>query len=333
MTLFGPDLSRYQQGIDVAQIAAEGHTFVIGKVTQGGTYQDPTWPAVRDTARSCGLLLAGYHFITTDPTDQQAANCLAALGDPSVPLALDWETGSGTWPNFLATLTAFRAAGLHVALAYCPRWYWQAQGSPDMSGCGLPLWSSRYAAGAATGTPTQLYTSITPTQWKGYGGLQVALVQFTDRATIAGRPVDCSAFEGTRDQLAALLGGTQPAIPPITSQEVDPVTAIPITVRPDGTFRGTLVTESGGPSQVVAQAWLDMGSTWGGSSMRATALGNNGNVLAVWPPTPGLGTIPNNATVMGVVLPPGTCMVTVEGKVADPNAGTIPAASVVSKTR
>jgi len=124
-----------------------------------------------------------------------------------------------------------------------------------------------------------------------------------------------------------------PAPAPSAPREVDPVTAVPITVRPDGTFRGTLVTESGGNSQVVAQAWLDMGSTWGGCGMRATALGNNGNVLAVWPPTPGLGTIPNNATVMGVVLPPGTCMVTVEGKVADPNAGTIPAASVVSKTR
>lgn len=114
------------------------------------------------------------------------------------------------------------------------------------------------------------------------------------------------------------------------------MTAVPIVMRADGTFRGTLCAESGGGSQVVAQAWLDLGCTWGSAQFRATALGANAAVLATWPektPPGTLARIPNNGTVPGIVLPPGTQMVTVEGKVDDPNAGTIPAATVMSKAR
>lgn len=124
-----------------------------------------------------------------------------------------------------------------------------------------------------------------------------------------------------------------PSAVPSLSREVDPMAPIPILVKPDGTFRATTCAESGGGSQVVAQAWLDLGTTWGGASFRATVLGNTGQVLATWPTTPGLGHVANNGTVTGIALPAGTCMVTVEGKVDDPNAGTIPAASVVSKAR
>ena len=112
--------------------------------------------------------------------------------------------------------------------------------------------------------------------------------------------------------------------------------SIPIDVQPDGSFRATVCAESGGPSQVVAQAWIDLGSTWGGSSFRVTCLAPTGAVLAVWPansPAGQLGRVPNNTSVPGIALPPGTTLVTVEGKVDDPHAGTVPAASVASKPR
>ncbi|WP_435694002.1 hypothetical protein, partial [Streptosporangium nondiastaticum] len=66
--------------------------------------------------------------------------------------------------------------------------------------------------------------------------------------------------------------GSTPA--PVSSRHrlEDPVAPIPISVQPDGTFRATLMCESGGGSQVVAQAWLDIGSTWGASGFRVTAL-------------------------------------------------------------
>ena len=206
MTLFGPDLSHFQAGIDLARVKAEGCSFVIAKVSEGTTGRDPQWPVHRDRARQVGLELVGYHMIDGSPAGLQAANCKAVLGDPSIPLALDWEAlgGSGDWRNFMAVLTAFRAIGLSVRLAYCPRWYWAQQGGPDMTAAGIPLWSSRYVSSSST-APTSMYPAVTPTLWAGYGGLPVALLQFTDRAAIAGRQVDCSAFQGTAQQLHTLL--------------------------------------------------------------------------------------------------------------------------------
>ncbi len=206
MVIFGPDLSHWQSDVDLATVAAEGCRFVICKVSQGTNSRDPAWPGFRDDARKAGLILAGFHMITGESAAAQAVNCKAALGDTTIPLALDWEQsgGSGDWSNFLAVLEAFRAAGLQVRLAYCPRWFWQQQGSPDMRAAGLPLWASRYVSSAAA-APAVMYPAVRDEQWTGYGGLQVALLQFTDRAYIAGKAIDCSAYRGTEQQLRDLL--------------------------------------------------------------------------------------------------------------------------------
>lgn len=309
--IFGPDLSHYQQGEDLAQVAAEGCAFVIGKVSQGASSRDPAWPTWRDCAPQHGLLLIGYHMITGDPPAAQAANCKAALGDPSIPLALDWEAsgGSGTFANFLAVLAAFRAAGLNVRLAYCPRWYWEQQGSPDMSKAGLPLWSSRYVT--ATGTPAAVYQAVTAAQWAGYGGLSVGLVQFSDRATIAGRAVDCSAFNGTRAQLAALLGGTAP-----TTDQEEPMAPVPINIRSDGTFAETVMVEAGASSAVVAKAWITYGSTFGTSHFKISALDGAGHVMG----TQLENDVANNRRGPVMAVPDGAVMATIEGRLIDKGA-------------
>lgn len=216
MTVFGPDLSNYQADIDLGAVASAGCDFVIGKITEGASYRNPAWPKHRDAARAHGLLIAGYHFLSNDPPAQQAANCKAWIGDTGIPVALDWENGGGNWSNFLGVLAAFRDAGLHVILAYAPRWYWQAQGSPDISAAGIPLWSSRYPT-TAPGAISRLYAAVTDTHWAGYGGADVALLQFADSAQIGGHIVDCSAFRGTRDQLAALFNAAPAPGPAATS--------------------------------------------------------------------------------------------------------------------
>lgn len=202
--LFGPDLSHYQAGIDIARIASDGSSFIIGKISQGTGYRDLNWPTVRDHGRVAGLVVIGYHYITGDPPAAQAALCASYIGDKAIPVALDWESGGGNFAHLVSVLAAFRAAGLNVRLLYTGAWYWAQVGSPDMRSLGLPLWSSHYPS-AAGGSPTALYQNVGPAHWAGYGGLSTALLQFTDRATIAGRAVDCSAFAGTRDELIALL--------------------------------------------------------------------------------------------------------------------------------
>jgi hypothetical protein len=77
-----------------------------------------------------------------------------------------------------------------------------------MAGIGIPLWSSHYPT-TTPGEAHHQYAAVTDEDWAGYGGGQIALLQFSDSATgVAGHTVDCSAFRGRRDQLAALFGGT-----------------------------------------------------------------------------------------------------------------------------
>jgi len=210
MVLFGPDVSHYQSGIDLKRAAAEGHSFVIGKVSEGSSFKDPQWPKTRDQGKAAGLIVIGYHYLTTDSATAQAANCAAAIGDKSTPIALDWEDRGGNYANVLAVLKAFRAAGLNVRLLYTGSWYWQPQGSPNLTGTGLALWKSRYPT-TNPGAPAALYAKVPANYWDGLGSLPTSLLQFTDHASVAGISSDCSAFRGTRDQLAALLGIGSPA--------------------------------------------------------------------------------------------------------------------------
>lgn len=207
MTIFGPDLSHYQQGIDLARVASEGHQFVIGKISEGVGYRDQSWPTTRDNARKAGLILIGYHYVTTDNAAAQAASCATHIGDKTIPVALDWEANGGNFANLAAVADAFRKAGLNLRLVYTGAWYWQQVGSPDMRSLGLPLWKSRYPT-TNPGKAADLYAKVPANYWSPVGGLETKLLQFTDHASVAGMSVDCSAFQGTRDDLAALLGGT-----------------------------------------------------------------------------------------------------------------------------
>jgi hypothetical protein len=207
--LFGIDAANYQAGIDMPRVAREGFDFAFCKVAQGRSYRSPSWPAMRDGARAAGLILAGYHYVDTSAAAAQAANCLAHLSDASIPVALDIEANSGGIDQWRACYDAFRAAGMRIALSYIPRWYWQQMGSPSLAGL-PPLWSSRYPS-SATATASQLYQNVTDKQWTGYGGLDVAVLQFASTAIVAGRqPIDVNAFLGTRDELASLLSGEAP---------------------------------------------------------------------------------------------------------------------------
>jgi hypothetical protein len=316
VTIFGPDLSHYQDGVDLARVAAEGHVFVIGKVSQGSGSRDPLWPRWRDGAREHGLLLAGYHYIDTSDPARQAANCAGWVGDRSIPLALDWEQGGGNWANFLAVLAAFRAAGLHVALAYCPRWYWQQQGSPDMSKAGLPLWSSRYPT-TQPGAPAALYRAVTDAHWAGYGGLPVGLLQFSEAAQIAGHTTDCSAFNGTRDQLAALLGGGPPSD---LSKENDVViTPLPVTYFPDGRFRiaAKVETDQIG-SALFKHMWISYSALWGDATVAVTPLAGDGSVLPGGIGSPAQPVPIKNNIHQSYDVPVKATTVTLEGKVAHP---------------
>jgi len=203
--IYGPDVSHYQGAIDLRRARAEGMDFLIAKISQGAGMRDSRWPRNRDEGRAAGLLVAGYHYVTTEDPGAQARNCAGWLGDKSVPVALDHERGGGNINQLRATLAAFRAAGMRVVLTYCPPFYWTEIGRPALTGL-PPLWKARYYT--TGGSPQQLYAKTPAAFWDAYGGMTPVMLQFTDGATVAGMRVDANAFRGSRAELAALFGST-----------------------------------------------------------------------------------------------------------------------------
>lgn len=213
--LFGVDLSNNNWGSRspaaivpiLNQIVAEGFSWIEHKVAEGDYYSDPFWPTVWQWHIDTGFPVVGYHYVTTDPADEQARRYLA--NDPSngrAPCMLDFEANSGGIDNFWAVYSAFKAAGINVRLTYLPRWYWSQISSPDLSN--VPgLVSSAYEHGND-------YASVEYAQsggadgagWQPYGGATPVIWQFTDAAIVAGMSMDANAFEGSLAGLNALLG-------------------------------------------------------------------------------------------------------------------------------
>lgn len=214
MAIFGIDVHPdFQRGLNIEQVRAEGFDFMAVKLSEStATFNGLDW--IR-RGGACGLLCLGYHYLRPGNEDGQAAvfaGQLAAAG--GVPGMLDAEAlaGDAKTPTLSISgihrfLDACASRGARVPLLYLPRWYWQRMGSPDLSGLPM-LWASSYVAG--TGFAASLYEAVTPSYWSAYGGLPVAVLQFTDRAQVAGYSIDADAFLGTRDDFAKLIGPTSP---------------------------------------------------------------------------------------------------------------------------
>lgn len=203
---FGLDVSHYQSSaLSLSRARGEGCEFVFIKATEGGTYTDPMFGARLGEARSAGLLAAAYFYQRSDSSAQAHVDRLAQVVPRDVPVIPDVESDSGDTGLTRDIIDRLRVAGYRVPLLYLPRWYWQQIGSPSLAGL-PPLWSSRYPD-TDPGSIAEEYAKVPASYWDGYGGLGVAVLQFTSSAVIAGQsPVDADAFQGTRDDLAALLG-------------------------------------------------------------------------------------------------------------------------------
>lgn len=206
---FGLDISHHQDArLDLAQCHREGIDFVVLKATEGSTFVDSEFAANLAEARAAGLLVAAYHYQRPATVAEQIANILHTV-PRDVPVILDVESGSGDIALTRMLVTALQVYGYHVPLTYLPRWYWQQIGSPSLAGL-PPLWSSRYPD-TVVGSLADEWADVPAHYWTGYGGLNVAVLQFTSSVRIAGhQPIDANAYRGTREQLAVLLGVATP---------------------------------------------------------------------------------------------------------------------------
>jgi GH25 family lysozyme M1 (1,4-beta-N-acetylmuramidase) len=226
MVTFGLDISHHQDlGLDLAQCRREGVEFVFVKSSEGSSFVDSAFAANLAEARGAGLLVCAYHYVRSNASAAAQVANVARVVPRDVPVIPDVEANSGGIGLVREFVDRLRAAGYRVPLSYIPRWYWQQIGSPSLAGL-PPLWSSRYPDNVI-GSISDEFADVPGTYWNGYGGLDVAVLQFTSSVRIAGhQPIDANAFRGTREQLAALLGSAV--------EKEDPMKNLIIAIEKDG---------------------------------------------------------------------------------------------------
>jgi hypothetical protein len=209
MVTFGLDISHHQDiGLDLAQCRREGIEFVFMKATEGSSFVDSEFAANLAEARAAGLLVAAYHYVRGNSSAAAQVDNVARVVPRDVPVIPDVEANSGGIGLVREVVDRLRGAGYSVPLSYIPRWYWQQIGSPSLAGL-PPLWSSRYPD-TIVGSLADEWADVPAHYWDGYGGLPVAVLQFTSSVRIAGhQPLDANAFRGSRGELAALLGSQE----------------------------------------------------------------------------------------------------------------------------
>lgn len=233
--LFGADISHYQgDAVGMADMVDEGFSFVIIKATEGSGYTDPKFAENHRDAVAAGLVTAAYHYQRPGSISAQVDR-IKAVVPRDCPVCLDVERGSGDAALTRTLVDALRAEGYSVPLLYLPQWYWREIGSPDLSGL-PPLWSSRWPD-TNGGYASEIYQRVPESYWNGYGGLSVAVLQFTAHATISDHsPVDADAYRGTRAQLRALFNEQEDDMDPWELLN----TEMPLWVHPGEPERDTM---------------------------------------------------------------------------------------------
>lgn len=208
--IYGIDISNHQPDIDLHQVGREGFEWVIIKANEG-TWRDRFCRRHIDAARAAGLEVGVYCYVVHDATPDEHADTLNDVvgGDTSLPVALDIEDGSGhDVGHFHRVKDAIEARGYRVFLTYMPSWYWRDRlGRPQLDGL-PPLWTSWYPDNNVDFAST-IYERSGDAGWQGYGGLDVAIWQFTSSANVAwhDRGIDAGVFRGSREDLHQLFTG------------------------------------------------------------------------------------------------------------------------------
>lgn len=209
--IFGVDISNHKTHFDFPACRVEGYDFAFLKCSQNDNFVDVLYPQHNANARAAGMLVLPYHYQGTAPARSQVA-LINALVEPGTPVILDVEDDSGDVDITRELVNLLGAAGHPVPLVYIPRWYWSRIGWPDLTGL-PPLWISRYPDYTVRRKDAALSAALQLTGgnlFAGHGGLSAPVAQITSSGAVADYPngsIDLNVYDGTRDQLAALIGG------------------------------------------------------------------------------------------------------------------------------
>lgn len=233
--IFGVDISGWQRGIDLGRVKSEGYDFCIVKATEGpypdGTsFTNPAYAEQMHGAKAAGLIVGAYHFLVETPAKAQVDHFLNVVGDVADKiLVVDYEAyptaGYSHLDPTMKTLEAFiaelrRRTGGHPIVVYAGQGYWN---SPPPNGpithLDVTTWDAWYQH-MRPGYGSALYEEARAAGmgWgKRWGDQEPVFWQFSQAGKVAGLQIDVDAFQGTRDQLLALIG-SQSALQAPTSE-------------------------------------------------------------------------------------------------------------------
>lgn len=211
MTIFYPDISGYQRDIDLSGVPA-----CCAKATEGTGFTSAYYERQKARAERDGVFFHAYHFLHHGDPVAQARHAHSVAG--KVPLMVDIEPEGASkpvLPDATGFIDAYRAEGGTTHLAYLPHWYWLQLGAPDLKPLrdrDMHLVSSAYPAGG--------YGGDHGSGWSAYGGMDVAIWQYTSTQGFHGQRVDFNAFRGTLAQLERLVTGAPGPVHPVMPQSV-----------------------------------------------------------------------------------------------------------------
>lgn len=193
----------YQNGFQVTNAKSEGIGGIIVKVSE-----DNHWTAGDNsrrwahTAHSLNMGVGVYHWVGDSTPENQLDNFLSTITYHGLEYAtpiFDFEESSARFETLAELCQLFTRETNTRPVIYANGNYWLTNyGANRGVELGSRLWRPIYVTGAS-GSPAELYQRVDNRWWQaGYGGWEeVWLLQFTDKARVAGMTVDCSAFRGT----------------------------------------------------------------------------------------------------------------------------------------
>lgn len=230
VTLFGPDISKYQAGLKLSAGDWAATSFGLARCSIGERV-DPAGLIAANACRHHRVPFAAYHFpyqVSKHSATAQAATLDQALdGDRTISVMLDWESDGSEVPTFddcTEVAAAIGDAGYRVTLLYTGTWYWQQVGSPSLDALDdldIGVIKSDYGPNHR-GEAAAIYAERggdTGSGWSPIGGIVPTLWQYGSQVRIGNLYGDANAYRGDPADIGRWFTtwNTDPVTPPVDS--------------------------------------------------------------------------------------------------------------------